>query len=120
MSRKAPARVLTNDEGGQVFMDVNVLLLRCLMCTRVWTSGVPILFILLHACLAWSAISSGVDFTAALRYVDLGKAGQAWQILSDAAGNTIVVGTISNDQHIAYGSPTVTGKIVVTKLDHAG
>src|SRR5207248_269587 len=42
------------------------------------------------------------------------------RILSDSTGNIIVVGTVSNDPIIAYGSPTQTGKILVTKLDRAG
>jgi uncharacterized protein (TIGR03437 family) len=120
MGRKEPGEVLRNDESKQFLMDANVLLIRCLMCIRVWVTGVVILLAILHPCLVWSAVSSGADFTAALKYVDLGKGGQAWKILSDTAGNTVVVGTISNDQLIAYGSPTPTGKIIVTKLDSAG
>jgi uncharacterized protein (TIGR03437 family) len=104
---------------GRILLDTNMLLLQRLMCTRVWVAGVLILFAQLHPCPAWSAVSGGADFTATLGYLDLGKGGQARQILSDAAGNTVVVGMITDEQ-LTVRSTSTTAKILVTKLDRAG
>ena len=83
---------------------------------RVWL----IFLSLFHPCLVRGAAPSFDDFTTALQYLNFGKSGQARRIASDAAGNLVVVATVSDDQLYAYGSGTQTGKIGVMKLDRGG
>src|SRR5213080_4858201 len=85
-------------------MESCVLFLRGGISTSAWL----ILIAFLHPGVARSAFSNGADFTASLQYLNFGKSGQARRVASDAAGNIVVVATVSNDQLYAYGSPTQT------------